>query len=323
MSLIRGQHVFEPGCQLEGRVVGGGNPVAGRVVWSPVKSIWFTGMLAGWLGLGFAHFSLDALALFFVASAVTLCGGHSLGMHRRLIHRSFACPLWLERLGVYLGALVGLGGPFTMMKTHDLRDWAQRQGACHDYFGHRQPLLRDFWWQVHCEIKLDQPPDYRFPNDFAQSRFYRALQHTSMAQQLPWALLFFAIGGWGWVAWGVCARVVVSIFGHWLVGHFAHGDDPTDWKVDGASVQGRNVPFCGLITFGECWHNNHHAFPGSAQLGLARGQSDPGWWVLLALERVGLVWQIKRASDLPDRPQLCAVSDSASVSVVRGTAHKA
>jgi sn-1 stearoyl-lipid 9-desaturase len=312
--LIRRVVVFETGCQLNGRIVGAGDPVHGEVRWSPVKSIWFTVMLGAWLGLGVSHFSFGALLLFLGTSAVTLCGGHSLGMHRRLIHRSFDCPLWLEWLGVYLSTLVGLGGPFTMMRTHDLRDWAQREAACHDYFGHRQPMLRDFWWQVHCELRLTAPPEYCFPTALRESRFYQILQRTSMMQQLPWVILFFAIGGWGWVAWGMCARVCVSIFGHWLIGHVAHGHEGSDWQVEGASVQGRNVPLCGLITFGECWHNNHHAFPGSAQIGLAKGQSDPGWWTLLALERLGLVWSVKRASDLPHRPNLisvCAQSQSA------------
>jgi stearoyl-CoA desaturase (delta-9 desaturase) len=288
--------------------LGGGDPSPGNVVWSPVKSVWFSVMLAGWLGLGFTHFTWGALALFFFTAAVTLCGGHSLGMHRRLIHQSFDCPIWLERLGIYLGTLVGLGGPFTMMQTHDLRDWAQRQARCHDYFAHRRPILIDFWWQVHGAIKLEQSPGYRFPEGLSCSRFYRVLQRTSMAQQLPWALLFYVIGGWGWVAWGICARVTVSIFGHWLIGHFAHGEHGTDWQVTGASVQGRNVPFCGLITFGECWHNNHHAFPGSAQIGIKAGQADPGWWALLAFERLGLVWNVVRPENLPVRSNLLSFS---------------
>jgi fatty-acid desaturase len=296
--------MFENGCQLAGRIGSEGDAIQATVHWSPVKSLWFFAMLAGWIGFGISHFTLDAFALFLITSAITLCGGHSLGMHRRLIHNSFSCPLWLERLGVYLGTLVGLGGPFSMMRSHDYRDWAQRQAACHDFFSHRLSLHRDFWWQVHCDLRLLQPPQYSYPDTLSTSRFYRALQATSMAQQLPWALLFFAIGGWGWVSWGICARVVVSIFGHWLIGHFAHGDNATDWRVEGAAVQGRNVPFCGLITFGECWHNNHHAFPGSAQIGVLKGQADPGWWTLLALQRLGLAWDIKRSNDLEPRNNL-------------------
>ena len=55
---------------------------------------------------------------------------------------------------------------------------------------------------------------------------------------------------------------------------------------------------------GEAWHNNHHAFPGSARLGLDKGESDPGWWVLTVLARLGLVWGVKTPESLPHRPNL-------------------
>jgi len=74
---------------------------------------------------------------FVVMSALTVCLGHSLGMHRRLIHRSYDCPLWLERLFVYCGTLVGMAGPYGMIRQHDIRDWAQRKPHCHPYLAHR------------------------------------------------------------------------------------------------------------------------------------------------------------------------------------------
>jgi len=74
--------------------------------------------------------------------------------------------------------------------------------------------------------------------------------------------------------------------------------------VRDASVQGYNVRFCGLITMGENWHNNHHAFPGSAILGIRKGQTDPGWWVLMLMQRCGMVWNIKRPEDLEYRKEL-------------------
>src|SRR5204863_8446758 len=88
---------------------------------------------------------------------------------------------------------------------------------------------------------------------------------------------------------GNCGAVAASVTGHWLVGYFAHNRGPRSWHIEGAGVQGYNVPWCGLITMGEAWHNNHHAFPGSARLGLGAGEADPGWWVLLVLARLGLV----------------------------------
>ena len=256
---------------------------AGRVRWAPMKSLWLLGMSAGGLWALVGHFSWGGLALCVGCPAVTLCLGHSLGMHRRFIHRSYEAPLWLEHAFVYLGTLVGMAGPLGMLRTHDLRDWAQRQPQCHDYFGHRRAFRHDGWWQLHGEVVLDRPPRFVPPAEIAQDRFYCALERTWRWQQVPWAVLFYALGGLGWVLWGVCLRVVVSLTGHWLVGHFAHRQGPRSWHVAGAGVQGHDVPGCGLITFGECWHNNHHAFPGSARLGLYPGQTDPGWWVLTLL----------------------------------------
>jgi fatty-acid desaturase len=87
------------------------SPVEGNVRWAPLKSLWIGGMTLAALALGPAFCSADAVLLFLVSSAVTLSFGHSVGLHRRLIHRSFDCPLWLERLCVYLGTLVGMAGP--------------------------------------------------------------------------------------------------------------------------------------------------------------------------------------------------------------------
>ena len=107
------------------------SPVEGRVVWDPPRSIWNTGMLLAALILGPVTFAWDALAVFLVTAALTLCAGHSVGFHRRLIHRSFACPKWLERTLVWFGTAVGMGGPIWTIRLHDSRDWAQRQADCH------------------------------------------------------------------------------------------------------------------------------------------------------------------------------------------------
>jgi fatty-acid desaturase len=297
----------------------GADPVCGRVRWSPVKSIWWCLMALGTVLAMMVWFSLGGFALFVLSSAVTLCLGHSLGMHRRFIHRAYEAPLWLERLLVYLGTLVAMAGPLGMMRTHDLRDWAQRERDCHDYFGHRRSLFHDGWWQLHCDIELARPPRFVPPADIANDRFYGVLERTWLAQQLPWALLFYALGGIGWVLWGICARVWISLTGHWLIGHFAHRRGHRAWDVRDAAVQGFNVRvpgvgaagwwLTGVITFGECWHNNHHAFPASARLGHTRNELDPGWWVLLALRRLGLVKTLALPRDLPHRPALRALRE--------------
>ena len=289
------------------RVAGGADPCHGRVRWSPRQSLFVCLMYGGAItALFFA--TTGAIALFLASSAITLCLGHSLGMHRRLIHRSYTCSERLEAVIVYLGTLVGMGGPYTMTHTHDLRDWAQRQPACHDFFAHRQPMLKDWWWQLHCRIDLDAPPQIDCKTGVANPRFYQWLDANARLQQIPWAILFFAIGGLPWLLWGVCMRVAVSLTGHWLVGYFAHNQGGRHFYIAGAAVQGFDVRGCGLITFGECWHNNHHAYPGSAKLGLFPGQADPGWWVLEWAARRGWISNLRLPKDLPPRPELMPAS---------------
>ena len=229
--------------------------------------------------------------------------GHSVGFHRRLIHRSFACPLWLERILVWIGTAVGMSGPLWMIRTHDLRDWAQRQPDCHDYLAHRRPMLVDAWWQLHCRLSLRDPPRFDLGRA-GRDPFYRFLEATWMAQQIPIALLLFAIGGWGWVVWGVCVRVTLSVTGHWFVGHLAHRRGPQSWLVHGAGVQAHDVPWAAIPTMGEAWHNNHHAFPGSARIGLYPGQSDWGYRFIQLLEYLGLAWNIVLPETLPHRAAL-------------------
>lgn len=283
---------------------------AGEVVWAPARSAWFSTMAAGAV-IGGAHtFSWAAFAVFVFSTALVLLLGHSVGMHRKLIHDSFQCPRWLEYGLVYCGVLVGLSGPLGLLRTHDLRDYAQRLPRCHPYLSHARPFPIDAWWQLHCELRLENPPRIEIEPRVADDRFYRLLQRTWMAQQLPWALLLFWCGGWSFVFWGVCARITAGVGGHWLVGYFAHNHGAIQHEVRGAAVQGRNVPFAALLTMGECWHNNHHAFPGSAKLGLAPGEWDPGWWLLLALQRSGLAWGVRLPEDLPPRPELRQLSAS-------------
>lgn len=249
--------------------VPGADPVAGRVRWDPVHSLWNGGMMLAALVLCPLTATPGAVAVFVVTTGAGLLLGHSLGFHRLLIHRSFACPRWVEYVLVWFGTAVGMSGPFWMIRTHDLRDWAQRQAACHDCLARRRPMPVDAWWQIHCRLELAHPPAFDLGRA-GRDPFHRFLERTWMAQQLPIAAVLFLIGGWPWVVWGVCLRVTASVTGHWFVGHLAHRRGPQSWLVNGAGVQAHDVPWAAIPTMGEAWHNNHHAFPGSARIGLDR-----------------------------------------------------
>jgi len=282
----------------------------GAVRYNVVNSIWFLGnALAAIIGGAFT-FTWPAVLVFVIATALVLLLGHSLGNHRKLVHDSFQCPTWLTNALVYCGVQVGLAGPLGLLKQHDLRDYAQRLPTCHDYLRHGKSFWLDAWWQLNCTLHLDKPPLVRVEARIADNRYLQWLERTWMLQQLPLALLLFLWGGWAFVFFGVCARITACVFGHWLIGYFAHNHGDLNYEVRGAAVQGRNIRWTSLLTMGECWHNNHHAFPGSARLGLAADEWDPGWWTLQLFERMGLAWDIKTPYDLPTRKEVHLIAQS-------------
>jgi fatty-acid desaturase len=304
---------------------GHSSPIFGQVYWSSTKSLWITAIYAGAILGGYATFSWDALLLMLITSAITLGAGYSVGIHRRLIHNSFQCHSWLENSLVYLGVLTGMGGPFSLIATHDLHDWAQRQIHCHDYFVRRKNILTDWIWQIHCDIALHYPPAFRYESRIAESEFYQWLEQTWMLQQLPWVIVFYHFGGWSWLFWGIYVRIAVSVTAHWLMGYLTHhrqdacrqaerqtyrqayrqthrqaGTDypspRTALNLEKASnFQCRNIPLLSILSMGESLQGNHQTFPNSAKFSLHPSQYDPGWWLIKALQAVGLTWSIKRS----------------------------
>ena len=284
----------------------GADAFDGEVRWDPVHSLWNGTMAAVALVAGPLTFSWSALTVFLVITGATLLVGHSVGFHRRMIHGSFKAPLWLDHMMMWAGTAVGMSGPFWMIEAHDTRDWGQRQDRCHPYLSNRTGFWRDYWWNLHGRLVLHRPPKFRPDPRIGRDRFYRFLERTWMWQQAPIAAVLFWLGGWPWVVWGVAVRIFVSVTGHWLVGRIAHRQGPQTWLVDGAGVQAHDVSWAALPTMGEAWHNNHHAYPGSARIGLYPGQIDPGFWFIRLLEKLGLAWDVRTPQTLPPRAQLRA-----------------
>lgn len=280
------------------------NPVQGTIYWDAKKSIWLLVMTTGGVAAIVLTPSWGGLIVFLATTVITVCAGHSVGMHRLLIHRSFQTPKWLEYILVWLGTLVGMAGPFGMIRAHDMRDWHQRQVSCPPHPSHGAGFLRDAWWQMHCRFDLDKPPHFEIEPDIANDRFYCWVERHWMAQQLAVAVPLFLLGGIGFVLWGVCLRITISLNGHWIIGHLAHKRGHQGWIVTGLPVQGFNLRGLGLITFGENWHSNHHAFPHSARLGVEKGQLDPGFWFISFLKHVGLAYKVLGPSDHPEREGL-------------------
>lgn len=269
----------------------------GEVRFNPKRAAWLWGMLLTWLIGAWWATTPGAIALFVVTSVITLCLGHSVGLHRGAIHRSYHTSKPLERALIYLATLAGMGGPLSMLKMHQLRDYWQCQLRAPEYYSYDHGPLQDFIWYLHCDhhpVEGEQVEVWLDPA-LTSDKFYQWLDRHWMAQQLPWAALCFVVGGAPWVIWGVCARVAVSLLGHWLVNYMAHNHGAHDWQIDGVGEQGRNNALFGALSMGEGWHNNHHAWPQSARLGHEPWQLDPGFMCIRVMARLKLVWSVKVA----------------------------
>ena len=263
----------------------------GEIRWNPKKSLFYGGM--GIMGLSAIPFTNPKDWMVFVLiTGVTILAGHSVGMHRLLIHRSFKTSIWLEYFLVYLGVLVGMAGPIGMIRLHDARDWHQRQLQCPPFPSHATGFWRDAWWQLHCTLYLLNPPEFVLEKSIAESKFYKWLERTWMMQQIPLGIVLFLLGGWSLVGVGIGLRVFVSLTGHWMIGHFAHKKGEQRWVISELPVQGYNLPYLSWLAFGENWHGNHHAFPESALLGVEEHQGDPGFIFIRVLKKIGLAWDI-------------------------------
>lgn len=280
----------------------GSDPSHGEVRWDGMRSVYNASMLTAAIVLAPLYATWSAVGVSIALAAITLCCGHSVGFHRRLIHRSFECPKGVERVLVYLGTLVGMGGPLWTIRTHDMRDWAQRSPHCHPYFAHRAGFLRDAWWYLHCRLVLRHPPQFDPGTEFGDDRLYRFLDRSAMLQNVPVGALLFLVGGMPWLVWGVFVRVAACTTMHWYISRLAHSRGPQSWMVEGVGVMGHDVPLWAIPTMGESWHNNHHAYPASARHGLFPGQVDIGFAFIRLLARVGLAWNIRTPETLPARP---------------------
>ncbi len=271
--------------------------IHGQVRFDPIKTLWTGGCLATGLMLAPIFTSLTAIIAGLSLTYITLLLGHSVGMHRMMIHRSFSATPWVKYTLLYLGTLVGIGGPSDVIRIHDTRDWAQRAPDCHDFFSHRRGFFRDITWQLFYAFEFETPPTVVVEAEISQDRFIRHLDKYWRLHQILFALILFAIGGLPLVVWGIFLRVPISTIGHWSVTYFCHNPGPGTWNVVGSGVQASNLKLPsfigGWLTHGECWHNNHHAFPESARIGLESGQIDPAWWVIAGFRKYGLVQNVK------------------------------
>jgi stearoyl-CoA desaturase (delta-9 desaturase) len=268
----------------------------GRIRFDAAKALWLWGMIVPGVAVGLPSLTVRTALASFALAFLTLCVGHSVGLHRGVIHRTYEARPIVRGALAYLFVLSGLGGPLAWARLHAVRDYWQNRDDCPPYFAYDHSLARDFVLNLHYRFfPADDRADARLPPDVLGDRWLAFLEKT-------WALHVIALGLVVALAFGpraaatvVCARTAIGILGHWFVGYAAHAWGERRFLVRGAKESGTNVWLLGVLSFGEGFHNNHHAFPRSARMGMRAAEIDLGFLVIRALARIGLVRDVRTA----------------------------
>jgi fatty-acid desaturase len=245
------------------------------------------GALAAFLPATF-HWSgpVVAAAMLYLTGAlgVTLC------YHRTLTHRGLRMRKPLEYAMALLGALALQGDPIRWVATH------RKHHAHSDTHGDPHGRNVGFSWahirwliQDNEAMPTNEELE-RYAPDLCADPFYRTLAKIHGPLQLVLAILLFALGGWTWVIWGVFVRLVVSYHATWFVNSAAHSLGYRTYRTGDLST---NCWWVAIISWGEGWHNNHHAFPYSARHGLRWFEIDPTWWSVKLLALLRLVDRVR------------------------------
>jgi stearoyl-CoA desaturase (delta-9 desaturase) len=268
-------------------------PEIGRVRFDAGKAIWLWGMALPGLAAGIPAATPTTLAVSAVLTFLTLCVGHSVGLHRGIIHRTYETRPAVRGALAYLFVLSGLGGPLSWARLHAVRDLWQNRPDCPRYFAYRHSAVRDFLWNLHLRFEpADDRASARLPPDVLRDPWLGFLERTWPLHVLALTLGVLAVLGPGGVAVCVCARTAACITGHWFIGYAAHAWGERRFEIPGATESGTNVWLLGVLSFGEGFHNNHHALPRSARMGMRARELDLGWLVIRALEALRLIHRV-------------------------------
>jgi len=253
----------------------------------------------------FFFFSWTALWLSLLLWWISGSLGIGMGYHRLLTHRGFKTPKWMEYFLTVCGTLALEGGPIFWVATHRIHhQLTDKPGDPHS------PRDGKWWshmgWIITGKAMHQNTADLApYVPDLRKDKFYSWLSRYHWITQVAVGVTVLAFFGWKVTLSAVFLRTVVGLHATWLVNsathlwgsqRFATADDSTNNMV------------IALLTFGEGWHNNHHAHPSSARHGLRWWQVDTNWYQIKFLEIIGLAKDIKlpradsRIRDLEGKP---------------------
>ena len=266
-----------------------------RTFTQPIVWITFLVMIAFHLGAVAALFMFSWKPFLLAIFLGWLAGGFGIGMgyHRLLTHRGYKTSKWMEYLLTICATLTLEGGPIFWVATHRMHHQnTDKEGDPHS------PNDGGLWahvgWLLTGETKHSGSAELNpYVPDLRKDKFHVWISrwHWIPITVLGIALLVF--GGWPYLFWGIFFRTVIGLHSIWLVNSATHMWGSRRFATSDTS---RNSFWVALLTFGEGWHNNHHAHPQSSRHGLAWYEFDPNWYGISVLRIFGLAWDVKARS---------------------------
>lgn len=272
---------------------------------------------------GFSWVNLGLLVGMYVLTVI----GITVGFHRLFTHRAFQAAKPVQFVLGVLGSMAFQGTLFDWVGRHRLHHHhSDEEGDPHSPHPHGDgfwSFLRAFWHSHMGWAFAPNPPDLaRYAGDLTRSRMLRIVDLLFPL----WALLGLlipagigvAVAGWrgaitGFL-WGGLIRVFLVHHVTACINSVCHlwGTRPYPQQKD----QSRNNSVLGVVGLGEGWHNNHHAFPSSARLGLRWWEIDVGYWVIKGLVISGLAWRVRLPAAEQPASRRGAFTESASPAVM-------
>ena len=268
----------------------------GPVVWTTMIAFSVFHLMSIWALFYFSWTNLLVAAALYWMS---LSWGIGMGYHRLLTHRAYKVPKFIEYFVTVWGTLTLEGGPIFWVATHRVHHQHSDQ--------HGDPHTpRDGAWWAHIGWMLFGEAMHsntamlsKYAPDLAKDKFHTWLSKWHILPIVTLGLILWAVGGWGMVLWGVFFRVTMGLHATWLVNSATHLWGQRRFETRDMS---RNNWWVALLTFGEGWHNNHHAHPASARHGLAWYEFDLTWLTIKLLEKAGLATRVYEATTESEPP---------------------
>ncbi|HMT09701.1 MAG TPA: fatty acid desaturase [Pyrinomonadaceae bacterium] len=279
-------------------------PSSRKIHWDTIVFVAIFHLLAGY---AIYLINWPSVAAFMLTWWISGSLGIGLGYHRLLTHKGFKTPRWLMRTLATFGALALQSGPIAWVTTHRLHHaFTDTDRDPHS------PRNGVFWSHIGWIFKgtaqiQPQAVVEKYSPDLLKDRYLVALEKYYYVPTVIVGLAAFLIGGLPMLLGAVFLRTVVLWHFTWLVNSATHlwGSRRFDVRDDS-----RNNALVAAVTFGEGWHNNHHAIPRSARHGLTWREFDINWIQIKTLEKLGLATDIY-AYDLNDESNTEAIKMAA------------